>query len=708
MSKYACVDVGGTFTDAAILETSGDIRVFKAPTTPGDWTEGIINSLKIAAGHYNQTLAEFLGDISVSGGGFATHGSTIATNAIVEKKVGKIGVLCTKGFRDVFLFREGPNKNPFDMDLDYPEPFVPRYRTLPVEERINSEGGIETPLNEDDVRAGIKTLREYQVEAICVCYLWSTANEAHERRTAEIIRQEWPDVGVVLSCEVNPSSREYRRWVSAAIDASLRRLISTYATNLNERLAELGFKGKIGMLNASGGVMSAEEIVSKPLYTIDSGPAMAPVAGRNYAIGDVNDQNAVVLDMGGTTFDVSCVIKGHISVSREAVIGDEIPGISRVSVHSIGAGGGSIAWVDSGGMIRVGPTSAGSVPGPACYGRGGELPTVTDANLVLGYLNPDFFNDGMMKLSPERSTKAIREHIADKLNISVVEAAFAIWATVNVNMIAAIKDITIWQGIDPRSYTMVAGGGACGLHAIPLAEGLEMSRLLIPRTAGGLSAVGGIFTDTVSEYNSSCLANTRDFDHEKVNKVLKSLADKAMDFFERNNIAEPDRRVELYMEGHYPFQVWDLSVDITPFVDKDFKLDQDSVKLVEAAFHEEHERTFTIKEDANVECVYWRVKAIGANHVAGMIPEQEYHSENLIVSPAKRTGSRKIYFKKYNEAIVTPVFSGDNLVYGDVIQGPAIVEEPTTTIVVLPDYSIKVTKYNNYLIEGLKTRASEQ
>jgi N-methylhydantoinase A len=287
----------------------------------------------------------------------------------------------------------------------------------------------------------------------------------------------------------------------------------------------------------------------------------------------------------------------------------------------------------------------------------------------------------------------------------VIEAAFAIWATVNVNMIAAIKDITIWQGIDPRSYTMVAGGGACGLHAIPLAEGLEMSRLLIPRTAGGLSAVGGIFTDTISEYNSSCLANTRAFDHETVNKVLKSLVDKATDFFRRGNIAEADRRIELYMEGHYPFQVWDLSVEITPFVDKNFRLDQNSVQWMETAFHEEHERTFTIKEDANVECVYWRVKAIGANHTAGLIPEQEYHSDNVIVSPAKRTGSRKIYFKKYNEAIVTPVFSGDNLVYGDVIQGPAIIEEPTTTIVVLPDYKIKVTRYNNYLIEGLRAQS---
>ena len=490
MSKYACVDVGGTFTDAAVMDEKGEINVFKAPTTPQDWTEGILGALKVAAEHYGQTLEGFLEDISVVNAGLFTHGSTISTNAIVEKKCGKVGILCTEGFRDVFLFREGPNKNPFDMFLDYPEPFVPRYLTLPVRERINSEGGIDIPLSEEDVRRQTRKLKEYNVEAICICFLWSTVNPEHEKKAAEIVHDEWPEVTVVLSSEVNPSNREYRRWVSAAMDASLRKLISSYANDLNNRLNEKGFIGKVGMVNSAGGVMSTAEIVDRPLYSLDSGPSMAPVSGRRFAMDDLDENNAVVLDMGGTTFDVSCVTNGKISVSKEAIIGNEIPGISRVNVHSIGAGGGSIAWVDNGGMVRVGPRSAGSVPGPACYNRGGNLPTVTDANCVLGFLDPDFFNDGRMKLYPELAKAAIKEHIADPLGITVMEAAYTIWATVNVNMIAAIKDITIWQGIDPRSYAMVAGGGACGLHAIALAEGLEMDKLLIPRTAGGLSAVG--------------------------------------------------------------------------------------------------------------------------------------------------------------------------------------------------------------------------
>ena len=700
MSKYACVDVGGTFTDAAVVDENGSVNVFKSPTTPHDWTEGILGALRVASEHYEEPFDEFLKDISVVNAGMFTHGSTIATNAVVEKKCGKVGILCTEGFRDVFLFREGPNKNPFDMFLDYPEPFVPRYLMLPVRERINSEGGIDTPLDEEAVKAQTRKLKGYNVEAIAVCFLWSTVNPAHEQRAAELIHEVWPDVTVVLSSEVNPSNREYRRWVSAAMDASLRKLISSYANDLNGRLNDAGFVGKVGMLNAAGGVMSTNEIVNRPLYSVDSGPSMAPIAGRKYAEDDLGEQNAVVLDMGGTTFDVSCVINDEISVSKEAIIGDEIPGISRVNVHSIGAGGGSIAWVDNGGMLRVGPRSAGSVPGPACYNRGGTLPTVTDANCVLGYLNPDFFNDGRMKLYPELAREAIKKHVAEPLGITVMEAAYSIWATVNVNMISAIKDITIWQGIDPRSYAMVAGGGACGLHAIALAEGLEMQHLLIPRTAGGLSAAGGLFSDIVSEYSGSHYTTTARFDFEGVSKVLRALRSQAEKFFARNKIAPAQQRIEVYMEAHYPFQVYELPVNITPFVNDDFTITPAGVQAMEEAFHKEHERTFSIRDNTYIECVTWRVKAIGKHEREAVLPEAELpKNRDLAYEEGLSSSFRKVFFKEYDDLKMTPVFHGDRLYYGITVHGPAIIEEPTTTIVVLPGYCAKVTKHNSYCIE---------
>lgn len=698
MGKYVCVDVGGTFTDAAVLDSDGDVKVFKSPTTPGDWTEGILGAIDTAAEYYGKTLKEFLEEVSIVNGGMLTHGSTIATNAIVERRSGKIGVLCTRGFRDVFLYRESPRKDPFDQCVDYPEPFVPRYLTLPVEERMNSEGEVEVPLNDKDILDAVLKLKEYKVEAIAVCYLWSTMNPAHELKTREMIHNIWPEVTVVLSHEVNPVNREYRRWVAAAMDASLRKLVSTYANELNRRLNEAGLIGELGMLNSSGGVLGTKEIVERPLYSIDSGPAMAPVAGKYYANHDLQEENTVILDMGGTTFDVSCVINNTISSSREAVIGAETPGISRVNVHSVGSGGGSIAWVDEGGLLRVGPRSAGSVPGPACYNRGGIYPTVTDANVVLGYINPDFFNNGKMKLHADLSYRAIKTYVADKLDISVEEAAYSIWATVNANMITAIKDITIWQGIDPREYAMVSGGGACGLHAPALAEGLDMKKLIIPRTAGGLSAVGGVFSDLVAEFNTSCYMETNNIDKEAANQMLEGLLQQAKNFFDHNRIEEKNRHLELYMEGNYPFQVWELSVRVDQFLSENFRFSDTTGAGIEQAFGAEHERAFSVSDDTYVECNSWRLKAVGKRNTSAA----DVKAVKKAGEKAEPKEYRKAYFKEYSDYVDTPIYEGSNLRYGNIVTGPAVIEEPTTTVVVLPGYQAVITEHNNYFMEKCK------
>lgn len=699
MPKYVCVDVGGTFTDAAILDDSGEVKVFKSPTTPSDWSEGILGAIATAAEYYEQPVEEFLKDASISNGGMLTHGSTIATNAIVERKSGKIGVLCTKGFRDVFLYRESPRKDPFDQCIDYPEPFVPRYLTLPVEERINSEGEVEIPLNEQEICKAVEELKKYDVEAIAVCYLWSTMNPEHEKRTKQVIQQVWPEITVVLSCEVNPVNREYRRWIAASMDASLKKLVSTYANKLNKKLNDSGLEGSIGMLNSSGGIMGTKEIVERPLYSVDSGPAMAPVAGKYYANNDLDEENAVILDMGGTTFDVSCIINNTISSSREAVIGTEIPGISRVNVHSVGSGGGSIAWVDEGGLLRVGPRSAGSVPGPACYGRGGIYPTVTDANVVLGYINPKFFNNGKMKLDEQLSYNAIKTYVADKLEISVEEAAYSIWATVNANMVMAVKDITIWQGIDPRDFAMVSGGGACGLHAPALADGLDMKKLIIPRTAGGLSAVGGIFSDIVAEFNGSYYTDSAHIDIDEANKMLKELCIQAKDFFDRNNISEDKRKLELYVEGNYPFQVWELPVRIDEYLSKDFKFIKSTGKGIEKAFGIEHERAFSVKDDNFVECNSWRLKAIGKRD---MDVKGDCATEKARNNIDDKKQVRKAFFKELGGYVDTDIYNGNDLHYGNEIVGPAVIEEPTTTVVILPGFKAKITDHNNYYIEKLK------
>lgn len=691
--KYICVDVGGTFTDAAVFDEDGQIHVFKSPTTPENYIDGILGALSTAAGFYGITLEQILKEASVVHGGRLTHGSTIATNAVLEKRAGKVGMLTTKGFRDVLLFREGPPKNPRELYLDYPEPYVPRYLTLGVEERITAEGTIEIPLNEEDVIAAVQQLKEFHVEAIAVCFLWSPVNPVHEQKAREIIRRIWPEVHVVISSEVNAQVNEYRRFVATAMDASLKGLISTYSAQLNSRLRDAGFEGEVGMLNAYGGVMSPQEIAECPLLSIDSGPAMAPVSGRMYVNSDARDTNAVVLDMGGTTFDVSCVINDHIGVSRETVIGDEVPGIARVAVHSIGAGGGSIAWVDAGGMLKVGPRSAGSQPGPACYGRGGVLPTVTDANTLLGFLNPEHFNAGKMKLDYRKAYDAVKTHIADVLGMDVYEAAYAIWGTVNANMIKAIKDVTVWQGVDPRGYVMIAGGGACGVHAIPLAVGLEMTKLLIPKTAGGLSAVGGVFSDITKEFSMMLYQESRSFDCEKATAALRGLYREASEFLDRNDIPSKRRRIELYMEGRYPSQAWDLSVLIDPDMREDFQFTKELVEQMEEAFHAEHYRQFTVKDNTYVNCFGWRLRAIGQSkrEIALQPVDQERHEQ-----PAVPAGKRKLYFRELGKLVEAPVYEGAKMLYGQYVDGPAVIEEPTTTIAVLPGYRMEVTRLGNY------------
>jgi N-methylhydantoinase A len=696
MKTKVCIDVGGTFTDAAVVDEEGNLGVYKSPTTPDDFSRGIIDVLKVAAEVRKQPLKEFMESCSSFIGGSLTHGSTLTTNAILEGKVAKVGLICTKGFRDTLLFREGYKENPFDFQVDYPEPFVPRYLTLPVTERINSEGGIDTPLNEDEVRQAVRQFKEWNVEAIAVSLIWSVANPIHEQRIKEIVHDEWPEVLCVLGSEVNPCIREYRRTVSCCVDAALKPLVTGYVASLTRELARIGYRGELGMLTSSGGVMSVDELVARPIYSIDCGPALAPVAGREFGKRELNISNVLTVDMGGTSFDVSVTTEGEIAVSREAKVGEELLGISKVDSRSVGAGGGSIAWVDPGGLIHVGPHSAGAVPGPASYGTGGEEPTVTDADLVLGYFDPDYFLGGRMKLDKRLAEKAV-DKIAKKLNLGLVEAAFAIYSAVNANMYTAMENITIWQGVDPRGYLLVVGGGCAGAHSIPIADLLGVPRVLIPRVAGGLSAVGGTIADLVAEYSISHYTETKDgFDYDGVKRVLDTLKKWGTEFLDREGVPSERRVMELIVEARYPYQVWELPVPIT---DLGLTTKQGVAKMVER-FHDAHYRVFAVKEPtAYLECIFWRIRAIGKGLSEVKFAEQEFAGEKP--SSAALMGKRKAYFEKLRGITETPIYRGSELRYGNKLIGPVIIEDETSTTVVPLKKKISVTKLGSYLIEGI-------
>ncbi|MFA5078653.1 MAG: hydantoinase/oxoprolinase family protein, partial [Dehalococcoidia bacterium] len=500
-----------------------------------------------------------------------------------------------------------------------------------------------------------------------------------------------------LSHQVNPCIREYRRFSSTAIDASLKPLVGSYVAQLEKRLEAIGYKGQLSLLTSSGGVVSAEEFVKKPIFSVDCGPALAPSAGRLIAETDLGIDNIITTDMGGTSFDVACITGGEIAVSRETEVGGYMLGINKVDSKSIGAGGGSIAWVDTGGLLHIGPHSAGAVPGPACYNKGGTEPTITDANVVLGYLDPSYFLGGGMKLDKKLAVKAIDEKVAGPLKLSVEEAAYAMWGAVNASMSNVIQDITIWRGIDPREYTIVSGGGAGGMHIAAIAAELDVKKVLIPRVAGALSAFGGAFADITSEFSLSKFTESGSFDFDGINAALDGLKKQATEFFEHMRVPVKQRKLQIYTEARYPFQVWEISVPLRG----NSIGNQKQLDVLVSDFHKLHQKIFSVSApDQPVEFVYWRAKAVGK------MPRIDFPAVKTVSGAAKSSGARKAYFRELGGMVDTPIYKGVDLKPGNRIPAPAIIEEPTTTILVMPGCRASITKYGNYLIEIGQTKKS--
>lgn len=689
MTMRICVDVGGTFTDLASVDEQGNIRIAKSPTTPTDYTQGVENCINILANEVGESADKLLEQCS-----HFAHGSTIAINAVIEGKVAKVGFLTTQGFRDILTLREGGKDDPFNTHEHYPPPYVPRYLTLPVRERRNAEGEVESPLDENGAKQALQMLIErYHVDAVAVCFLWSIVNPVHEKRIKEIMAENWPDITCVLSSETNPIIREYRRASSTVIEASVRPIVKQYIHAFDSSLKEKGYQGTLYIVTSSGSILAAEEAAQKGLSMIGSGPAMAPTAAKwcSSIEGD-GVCNVISLDMGGTSLDISMVTNGEIAQTREAKVKNEPLGINVIDSRSIGAGGGSIAWIDLGGLIHVGPESAGAVPGPACYGHGGKKPTVTDANLILGYINPAYFLGGKMKVEPQLAEQAIRENVAVPLNLDVDEAAFTIWNTINVNMVSAIQNMTMWQGIDPREYMLVVGGGAGGCHAVALAKELQMKKILVPRHGGVFSAVGGLVADVSADFSRSFFTTTDSFDHDRVNNLLEDLENQARAFLSRLGASSHTTEIEFYVEARYPYQVWELPIRLRG---NRIRNEKDIAALTED-FHAAHERVFSIKESGkSIECVNWLSRAI-----ARMPEVKQKESRYVGEDPSDAlTDIRQAYFRELGGMVETKTYLGSKLTCGNVIPGPAVIEEPVTTIVIPAGAVATVTRWGNYLIE---------
>lgn len=434
------IDVGGTFTDFLLINEKGETKIYKTLTTPSDPTIGFFNGLTDMAKDHQLTIKEFIQRISL-----IVHGTTVGTNAALTYNGARTALVTTKGFRDVLQMRRGIRPDPYNNKYVQPEPFVPRYLRYTVEERINYLGEEIAPLNEDDVLQVIKELKEKNIEAIAVSFMHSYANNSHEKRTGELIRDHLPNLYVTISSELVPRAQLYDRTSTTVLNSYIGPIIKNYFKKLIHQLEEREFSGTLLIMQSNGGVSTPTEIIQKAANTLLSGPASAPIAA-NWYLAPHNLKNAITMDMGGTSFDVS-LMKDNVPLIRtEGEIANWPINLPTVDIHTIGSGGGSIAWVDDGGLLHVGPQSAGASPGPACYGFGGDKPTVTDANLILGYLNPDYFLGGKMKLDKSKAYKAIKKEVADKLGLTVVEAARGIVDMINVNMANGIREATVNRG----------------------------------------------------------------------------------------------------------------------------------------------------------------------------------------------------------------------------------------------------------------------
>ena len=689
MTYRISVDTGGTFTDVVVANASGKHTIGKFLTTPDRIFEGMYNAVADASAQLGIELKTLFDDTEVF-----IYGTTRSTNAIVTGNTAKTAMLLTEGFPDILVLRGGGKFGIHDYSQDYPDPYIPRRYTFEVPERIDSEGQVVKVLDEPATREILKSIGDGSFEAIAVCLLWSVINPEHERAVGELIEEVLPDVPYTLSHQLVPIVREFWRASTTAVDASLKPLMQQHLTEMENDLRQAGYSGEILISTSSGGCVQIDELIERPIFTVKSGPAMAPVAGKSYAEIESFGDDVIICDTGGTTFDVGLVRKGELKYTRETWLGGKYTGhliaTSSVDMRSIGAGGGSIAWVDTGGLLRVGPQSAGASPGPACYGNGGAQPTVTDAAVVLGYIDADYFLGGRMTLDTDAARRVVGT-LGKKLKLSAERTAFSIMTLANELMIKAIQDITVAEGFNPRESTIVAGGGAAGLNIMPIAKELGCERVILPHNASALSACGMQFSDIVFEHGASCITTSTEFDYKKVNKTLDELDAELNRFVATmEDRVTSEVQVDYILEARYLTQVWELDV-MLPI--RRFSGEDDVVALIDA-FHDVHERVLAVRDEKSpVECLNWKAR---------VTLKLDHHIESFAGSSQQTvaaTKSRTAWFGG-DQSVMTSVYQEIDLVPGACIEGPAVVELPTTTVVVYPEMRLRTSDANNYILEA--------
>lgn len=677
------IDTGGTFTDAILVDEVGNMVTAKAPTTPKDLVVGTINALDALAKRSDMDRKAFLKQV-VS----IVHGTTLGTNVILTRSGPKLGLIATEGHRDVLALPRIPKADMWDWRKPQPEPLVPRYLRTEVRERVDARGEVRVPLDEQSVHNAVSYLKNIRIDGIVVALLFSFVYPAHERRVAEIIKADYPGIHVTLSSDVLHFFGEHERTSTAVIDAYIAPAIIEYTQTLNNFLEKEGFEGQLLFMQNNGGVETGEVALEKPSTLAISGPAAGPASA--ITIGQLHgEENLLSVDMGGTSFDIAIVDKGNFITKNENLIQGLRFSLPIIDSTSIGAGGGSIAWFDLAGTLRVGPKSAGADPGPACYDMGGEEATVTDADVALGYISPDYFLGGERPLKKDLAEKAIKEKVADRLGISVTEGAAAINKVANSVMADGINYAFTRRGYDPRDFSFVAAGAAGPSHAIRIAQELGISHVIIPKYAPIYCAFGMLCVNLKHDFSRFYATTKEDLDIDHVEKLYEEMESEALVLLEKEGVSGNQRVFERTMQVRYFGQFREVDV---PWPGGPITADAISEGL--KAFHRKHEDVYGYSDEKYpIELMGFGLSAIG------IIPlvELKQIARGSEDSSSALKGERDAYFEEGNGFIKTRVYDGDKLLCGNILEGPCIVEERMTTIVVPPRNKLRIDEYGNYI-----------
>ncbi len=697
MTTYLCgIDIGGTFTDCVVVDGSGHVTTAKVPSTPSNFAQGLIAALDAVAAKLGKATNELCGDLLM-----LAHGTTVGTNAIIQKKGVKVGLITTRGHNDVIhIMRGSRGLSGRDIRLvvhipesQKPDPIVPKYLIEGVSERVDCFGKVVVDLNEQEAEQAIRRLVSDGVEALAVCFLWSFLEPKHEQRVKAMIHEIAPDLFVTCSSDLVPKWGEYERTAAVALNAYIGPLVTGYVADVDAQAKALGYAAPLQITQCGGGTIPVAKAMEAPLLTLDSGP-VSGVTGSAYAAGLMGYDNVITTDMGGTSFDVGIIHGGKPAFSYRSLVHQYEYYLSKVDIQAIGAGGGSRVWIDeTGDVLRVGPDSAGADPGPVCYGRGGTVPTVTDADLVLGYLDPEQFAGGAIQLDRDAAAAALAA-IGERIGLGLDECASGVAQIAEFQMADLIRKTTIQKGHDPRDFVLFAFGGAGPVHAGVFARELGVAKVIVPQreTASVWCAFGAASADLLHVYERVNIMRSP-FDPEAINETLAALHARGEADLAADDVPRGQRHYRFSLDMRHKGQINEVEVDLTGE-----RVSTEGLDALHADFVERYEALYgrgASLPDAQLEIVTFRCRARGETAKPALAQASEL---TATIDPSARKPGRSVYWAGLKKRLDTAIYDGAKLAPGNRIAGPAVIDTEVTTVVVHPDQALVVDAFGNFEI----------